>query len=140
MVKKIFVLLVVSIGFGINCFGQNTVIIQQNTNNNGSQTTVSGSEPNEVKGVEYSLEYNHSTGSYHLICENYNSFPVSCSYTIQSIYNCSYNSSRYSMGDLVNEQSGDFVIRANEKKDFDTKFNICNICKVFLKKFKSYRL
>jgi len=124
--------------FSIGAFAQNNIVIQQNTSS-GSNTYNSS---NEVKGVEYTLEYNSTTGTYHIICENYNSFAVSCEYNIQSLYNNSHCNSTHCMGDVVNEQSGDFVIRANEKRSFDTRFRLspCTICKINLNKFKSYRL
>ncbi|MDR2652522.1 MAG: hypothetical protein LBC68_09465 [Prevotellaceae bacterium] len=137
--KKFLIILVALIGLGFSANAQNTVIIQQH---GGNKAITDNKEPNEVKGVEYTLEYNDATDTYHFICENYNSFAVSCEYFIQAIYNSAYNSTHYSMGDVVNEQSGDFVIRANEKKDFDTKYGGggCRICKIQLKSFKSYRL
>ena len=78
--KKVFLFLVVVVCFCFSTFCQNTIIIQQSTNNSSETISKKTEENKAVNGVEYELL---NKGDYLIIeITNYNNFSVTCNYII----------------------------------------------------------
>ena len=113
MQKKIFVMLVVVIGFSLNGFGQNTVVIQ----NDGKSNSMEDKCPYRINGVcitedigGVSVEESGGGWQYHFV--NYNDFTVTVTYEVTS--------SRGTRGGSffgTETTTGAIVLKANEKKN-----------------------
>jgi len=104
--KKVFLFLFVLVGFGLNSFGQNTVVIQTDEKDKSKSVDecayrISGiCTTEDIGGVEVASEYS-GNGYYFLEFENYNSFTVSVIFEYVS---------------LKNKKTGTIILKPNEKK------------------------
>ena len=106
--KKLFLIFIAIIGFGLSASAQN-IIIQQNNNeqqrNSSNTTTVTTRQP--VRGIEQELNGKK------VIITNYNGFSVDCYYSIRYSYEAQVGNRFYSGKGNEETISGTKIIKPN---------------------------
>jgi len=108
--KKLFLILVALIGFGISANAQNIIIQQNNQINNSNGKEVIGIKGDVVRGIEVEILNNDSVR-----VENFNTFAVECEFEIHFEIISRWSKKRYSNSEWWSQSGwerspGDVVI------------------------------